>query len=141
MGDGGAARLALLRAPSNGLTDAGTRRVAAVLGAAAALEELDLSEGGVGPLGARALGAGLAQGRLRVLCMRGHVMDDEGLAHLAKYVPRMTALRTLRVGGNGASAEAEAALGAAATPQCEVVGTPVAPEAPRGAEGAPAWGV
>ena len=71
----------------------------------------------------------------------GHVMGDEGLAHLAKYVPRRTALRTLRVGGNGASAEAEAALGAAAPPQCEVVGTPVAPEAPRGAEGAPAWGV
>ena len=116
--------------------------MAAALGAAAALEELDLSEGGVGPLGARALGAGLAQAQgLRVLCMRGHVMGDEGLAHLAKYVPRMTALRTLRVGGNGASAEAEAALGAAAPPQCEVVGTPVAPEAPRGAEGSPAWGV
>ena len=142
MSDGGAPRLALLRAPSNGLTDAGARRVAAALGAAAALEELDLSEGGVGPLGARALGAGLAQAQgLRVLCMRGHVMGDEGLAHLAKYVPRMTALRTLRVGGNGASAEAEAALGAAAPPQCEVVGTPVAPEAPRGAEGSPAWGV
>ena len=46
-----------------------------------------------------------------------------------------------RVGGNGASAEAEAALRAAAPPQCEVVGTPVAPEAPRGAEGTPAWGV
>ena len=90
---------------------------------------------------ARALGAGLAQGGLRVLCMRGHVMGDGGLAHLAKYVPRMTALRTLRVGGNGASAEAEAALRAAAPPQCEVVGTPVAPEALRGAEGAPAWGV
>ena len=141
MGGGGAPRLARLHAPSNGLTDAGVRRVAAKLGAAAALEELDLSEGGVGPLGARALGAGLAQGGLRVLCMRGHVMGDEGLAHLAKYVPRMTALRTLRVGGNGASAEAEAALRAAAPPQCEVVGTPVAPEAPRGAEGTPAWGV
>ena len=140
MGGGTASRLALLRAPSNGLTDAGARRVAAALGAAAALEELDLSEGGVGPLGARALGAGLAQGGLRVLCMRGHVMGDEGLAHLAKYVPRMTVLRTLRVGGNGASAEAEAALGAAALPQCEVVGTPVS-EVPQGAEGAPAWGV
>ena len=141
MGGGAAPRLALLHAPSNGLTDAGARRVAAALGAAVALEELDLSEGGVGPLGARALGAGLAQGGLRVLCMRGHVMGDGGLAHLAKYVPRMTALRTLRVGGNGASAEAEAALRAAAPPQCEVVGTPVAPEALRGAEGAPAWGV
>ena len=142
MGAGAAPRLALLRAPSNGLTDAGARRVAAALGAAAALEELELGQGGVGPLGARALGAGLVQGGLRLLCMRGHAMGDEGLAHLARYVTRMTALRTLRVGSNGASAEAEAALRAAAPPQCKVVGTtPVALATLRGTEGAPVWGV
>ena len=48
------------------------------------------------------------------MCLRGHCLGDEAFAHLARYVGRVGALRTLRVGDNGASPEAEAALREAA---------------------------
>jgi len=111
--------LRVLRAPSNGLTDAGARAAAAPLGRSL-LEEVHLGQGAVGAAGARALGAMLvAQSpRLRLLCLRGHCLGDEGLNHLARYVGRVGALRTLRmtlrVGDNGASRAAEAALREAA---------------------------
>ena len=56
-------------------------------------------------------------------------------------VTRGDVLATVRAPNLQSLRAAEAALRAAAPPQCEVVGTPVAPEAPRGAEGTPAWGV
>ncbi|KAK9809979.1 hypothetical protein WJX72_002913 [[Myrmecia] bisecta] len=94
-------RLQILHMAMTQIGNPGIASLASVLADATGLNHLDVSECGIGPDGAKALGAELPASKLQTLILAGNALADHGADFLGRALAQCRGLAVLDVSSNG----------------------------------------